>query len=573
MQRKWLRRTLIGLLSAVCITTLLIASILALSLIQQGNVAPTVRANNNVPLPLFAANSLIAHENQLPGTKDWQLDAHTSLSYITGYAGVASATPGMAVPLYISALHPVTFSLNVYRLGWYQGLGGRLYYQSPQLSSLAQGLWTTWAGLQDCPTCTLDPTTHLLETHWQSEFALPIGRDWLSGVYLIKIITTNHAEAYIPLVVRNPKASSAVLANISVNTYQAYNLWGGFSLYRSDKIETAKGFLTGAQKVSFNRPYDRSAGAGDLLAWDIHLIRWMERSDLDVTYTTDVDITEQPQQLLQHRVVITMAHDEYWTKAMRDGMEAARDKGVSLGFFGANAAYWQSRYEPDDLGNADRVIVCYKVLSKTPTTLKRDPMYGKDNAVVTTEWRDPVVHRPESELLGLQYLSLIPTNATPDWVVTNAIDPLEVSAGLKPLQHIPGGLLGYEYDSLGATRSTPKNLHILASSPVKNTYNVQQVAMSAYYYAPSGAFVFDAGSMWWADGLDSGTPPFAYQKNFLSGNAAIMALTYNLVEAMLTATPAAPLVISSDTPHLTNRPNDTSCYWLCLSDASSDRDA
>lgn len=543
MWRHRQKRTLIGILIGICVASVLGAGIFAIIRSQPTHPLPTVNNKIDLGLQEFDPSSPIARENLRPGSDAWKFDQHASLTFIQGYAGMVSAVAGMQVPLYISAESPVTYHLEVYRIGWYQGLGGALYYRSPQLKSLVQGNWTGWDSLNHCPTCTINPTTHLIETHWKSSFSLPIASNWISGVYLIKIIASNHAEGEIPLIIRAPTYPSAVLANVSVSTYQAYNLWGGFSLYHSDKKEVALGLNTRAYAVSFNRPYDRSGGAGDLLAWDIHLIRWMERSDLDVSYTTDVDISEQPQTLLQHRVVFTMAHDEYWTKAIRDGMEVARNDGVSLGFFGGNTAFWQNRFQPDDTGHPDRVMVCYKVGGANLPDAKRDPLFGKDNAEVTSTWRDPIVNRPESELLGLLYLSLTPANVRPDWVVSSTLDPFEAEAGLQPSQHIAGGLVGYEYDSLGFPQYTPKNLHILAASPLINTYGKPQIAMSAYYYASSGALVFDAGTIWWADGLDAGTPPDAYQANFLNGNQEISALTHVLIAAMLKASPVAPLKI------------------------------
>ncbi|MBA3823543.1 MAG: hypothetical protein H0X24_06495 [Ktedonobacterales bacterium] len=529
-----MRRLLLGVFSVLILLT---GSVISLTLFYQDPVLKSAHATNiDTPVPLFHPSSGLAHENQLPGTTAWQLDAHVNLNFIQGYTATVSTLPDTLVPLYISSYAPTTFTVDVYRIGWYHGLGGHLYYRSPPIESLVQGIWTPYNGLEGCPTCTTDPVTHLVETHWQSNYTLPVG-DWPSGVYLLKLVADNHAENEIPLVIREAHPQAAALANISVNTYQAYNLWGGFSLYHSDRKETALGVKVAATKVSFNRPYDRSGGVGDLLAWDIHMIRWMERSALDVAYTTDVDISEHPEQLLQHRVVIVMAHDEYWTKAMRDGMENARDHGVSLGFFGANAAYWQNRYEPDAEQHPDRVITCYKVSTKTAAS---DPMFAIDPSVVTTTWRDPLVNRPESELLGLEYLSLVPSKALPDWVVDAAPDPYIAAAGLQPDEHVKGGLVGYEYDGIISLLHTPPQLHVIAASPLINTYGRPQVAMSAYYFAKSGAMVFDAGTMWWADALDNGSPLYAYQQNFINSNTKIMALTYHLISAMLAATPAAP---------------------------------
>jgi hypothetical protein len=505
---------------------------------------------HGLQVPPFDPSSPIAQENALLGTTAWQIDPKANTTFIQGYAGTTTALPGASVALYVSSQAPTTFALDVYRIGWYQGKGGRLYLHQAGLHSLAQGIWVLDGGwTSPCATCTLDSATHLLETHWKVTTHLTIGADWLSGVYLIKLTAANHAESYIPLVVRAPvsanlAAQAPVLANIPFNTYQAYNFWGGYSLYGEDEDENII-YGTRAYKVSFSRPYVRSAGAGDFLAWDIHTVRWMERADLNVTYTAD-DQLASALAAPTYRVILMLGHGEYWTKAMRDGLDHARDTGISLAFLGADNGYWQARYEPDAAGVANRTLVCYKVSSGykmthlrnglEADTLALDPDYPKHPDLVTALWRDPVLHRPESELLGLEYRAIIMPHSHPDWVVSaSALDPLEVGTGLTPGMHIKGGLLGYEFDTLGPANATPAGLHIIADSPVYTDYHSRVDALTAYYRAPSGAIVFDAGTIWWAWGLDESSSPDAFQANTVHGSPPISELTYNIISAMLAA--------------------------------------
>ncbi|HKD75331.1 MAG TPA: N,N-dimethylformamidase beta subunit family domain-containing protein, partial [Ktedonobacterales bacterium] len=349
---------------------------------------------------------------------------------------------------------------------------------------------------------------------------------------------------------RDPLDRAAILFPLPVNTYQAYNLWGGSSLYGLvGATATGEGSAaTKATKVSFNRPYDRSAGAGDFLAWDIHIVQWIEREGFDVSYATNVDIAAHPDSLLRHRVITSGSHDEYWTKSMRDGMEAARDQGVSLAFFGANAAYWQARLEPDHTGRINRTLVCYKVAANTKdphSLLTLDPLFHAQPEMVTAQWRDPAINRPENALLGLMYSSYFNYQAKgytlPDWVVkTGELDRLMVGTGLAPGMHIKGGLLGYEFDRVWDNGHTPSSLVVLSQSPVINVYHQQTHACTAYYRAESGALVCDIGSIWWGWGLSEKSPRTAYQPNLLKGSEPIKALTRNIVEAMLQASPTAP---------------------------------
>jgi len=146
----------------------------------------------------------------------------------------------------------------------------------------------------------------------------------------------------------------------SINTYQAYNIWGGKSLYT----------VPPAVKVSFNRPYFRGWGSGDFLRWEYNTIRYLEREGYDVSYSSDVDTHERGDLLLSHKGFLVVAHDEYWSWQMRNNVENARDSGVNLGFFTANTCFWQIRYEPSPVtGDADRTIVGYKY-----TALTADPL-------------------------------------------------------------------------------------------------------------------------------------------------------------------------------------------------------
>lgn len=481
----------------------------------------------------------VAAENALPGTAAWAYHAESDKTLIQGYAGQASAAPGEIVPLYVSAPSSKMYAIEVYRLGWYQGRGGRLMQTIPNQMGMNQGYWTPQAGLVHCTRCISEASTHRIDANWAPSYQLAIGADWPGGVYWIKLVATQpFAEAGFPLVIRAAHASGRVLANLPVFTYQAYNAWGGYSLYgNATPRGSVSHFMERATKVSFNRPMlaNRMPGAGDFLSWDIHTLRWLERAGVAVDYSTDLDISLNPALLRHYQSVLFLGHGEYWTKAMRDGAEAARDAGVNLGFLGANDGYWQARLEADTAGSADRTLVCYKVESQIKIQTQRltdDPMYATDPALVTTRWRDPLLHRPENALIGIMYLSYFSYGTYPDWVAASSLDPLARQAGLAPNQHIRGGLLGYEYDGLIPNGQTPAGLVTIAHSPVTNIYGRHDFAETTYYRAASGALVFAAGSLWWSWGLDEFSPVGAYQANVLHGNQDIMNLMGAILHAM-----------------------------------------
>jgi hypothetical protein len=534
--------------------------IVAVAMLLNGSLLdyPTT-ATNTLQMIQFAPNSAIAQENRLPGTTHWQLDVGANMTFIQGYAGTVSALAGQQVPLYISSQQPIAFQLDVYRIGWYGGAGGRLMQTVKNLQSPAQGTWNDHDGLVGCIPCTFDNTTRLHQLNWKSVYTLTVGNDWLTGVYLLKMTATNHAENFIVLVIRDDTTPTAVLANVPVNTYQAYNLWGGNSLYGEDDLQGNLIDNGRAYIVTFNRPYDRSGGASDFLSWDIHTVRWLEREDVDVSYTTDVDLTAHPDALLYHRVFVDMGHDEYWAKSMRDGVIAARDRGVSMAFLGANDAFWQVRYGPDANGNADRLLISYKVSSTFTNPVdapQNDPYYPAHMNEVTAAWRDPILHQPESEILGLSYHSIFAHNYYPQWeMYTGKLDSLAAGTGLTPGMRLPGGLLGYEYDGPPATSDHPAHLELLSVTTVVNRYHNQDHAATAYYRATSGALVFDAGSIWWCWGLDESVEVGAWQPPVLHGSRPISRLTQNIIFDMLNDSPKAPLALGqTPTPTTTGTP-------------------
>jgi hypothetical protein len=519
---------------------------------------PTIRANtvnittpDHAVLPTtdFSTTSPIAVENQKPGTTAWMLDPKADLQSMQAYASAVSALPGQQVQVFVSSRQTMTYRLEVYRTGWYQGKGGYLYLSQANLTSLAQGLWFQTPGLEGCQSCTTDPITNLTDAHWQSSYTLTIGATWPTGAYLLKIIGATGAETYIPLVVRTT-TPTAVLVNIPVNTYQAYNVWGNCSLYQCYRNGVNLGAAVKATQVSFNRPLLRSVGTGDFLAWDIQNVRWFERYGLDVSYVTDVDLDQNPQLFLQHRVFLAVGHDEYWTKPMYDGITTARNQGVSLGFLGANDIFWSARLAPDAENDADRTLVCYKVAryphapSEKPSN---DPDYRTHPSLVTSTWSDPLQKRPEEQMTGLFYeASFSDPHYYPNWdVVDSTSDPLLDGTGLSTGSVVSGGLVGYEVDGLPIAFPFPsKGVTLLAEEVIVNRYGGKCLAASSYYRDPhSHALVFDAGTIQWGWGLDGLALPYAWMVNHVGGSPAISRLTENLINAMLAASPVAPSTV------------------------------
>jgi len=474
-----------------------------------------VNSANALPVLTTQANTGndIMHENAHAGTYAWQIPtAKVSVAQIQAYANSTYVLPGKSIKFYVSTQEEGTlYSLGIYRLGWYGGLGGRLMASVNNLVGHAQGVYDlSKHALVGCISCIKNAQTDLLEAHWQVSYTLTVPADWTTGVYLAKFIDVNGMQTYVPFDVLEVDSSSTYIVVTPDTTYAAYNNWGGSSLYEADAttnvaIPSESDVTAKGTKVSFDRPYAQEAGASQVLIYEADAIRWMERQGYDVTYASDINLQQLPDLLSHHKAYISLGHDEYWTKEMRDEVERARDTGVGIAFLGADAVYWQMRFEPDAQGVPNRTVVCYKVqTSHGVSDLARDPFYGKDNTRLTAQWRDPALARPENALVGIMFSDLTHKISGYPWRVDPAADTsLLKETGLQPRQEYGCGLVGYEWDRVFNNGATPPNLHIIATSAVRNDLDSLDSSNTTYYIARSGAMVFASGSIYWAAALDS----------------------------------------------------------------------
>ena len=193
--------------------------------------------------------------------------------------------------------------------------------------------------------------------NWQLTTSLAVPANWVSGVYLAKLIGSSGDMSFIFFVVRNDGGHEDFVFQTSVTTYEAYNQYGITSLYNnssSDPTYTPATQFAHATMVSFDRPFlpGDSNGAGHFLWYEYPMLRWAEKNGFDMTYTTDIDTDLNTNPLTNHKAFLAVGHDEYWSKAMRDNVQAAINAGVNVGFFGANICYWQIRFLPNAAGCA-----------------------------------------------------------------------------------------------------------------------------------------------------------------------------------------------------------------------------
>jgi len=447
-------------------------------------------------------------ENRRVGTTEWVLNRPARSHEIEGYASATSVNRGDTLKLFVNTAAE-SYTVRIFRMGWYQGAGARELTSPVRLKGHGQ------------PPPSIDLGTGLIECRWENPFLLTIplnwsnATDWASGVYLAKLTAEPTGyDSYVIFVVRDDARSSTYLFQSSVTTFQAYNNWGGKSLYA---FNSAGGQ---AAKVSFDRPYAASplpaaasgGGAGDFLTsnsipaessvsaagWEYNMIRWLEREGYDVTYATNIDVHARPALLASHKVFLSVGHDEYWSWEMRHHVEQARDRGVHLGFFSANTCYWQIRLEPSRFTyEPDRTIVAYKETAPWHDPLQTDQDSANDY-LVTTKWRNPPVNRPEAGLIGAMFIE-VDTPVDGDFVIEDTEEWITRGTGLHQGSRLHG-LLGYEVD--GHNLSSPSGAHVVARSSLPQTAGTVTV-----YMAPSGAIVFSSGSMQWSWGLDDYNAP------------------------------------------------------------------
>ncbi len=275
-------------------------------------------------------------------------------------------------------------------------MGARKVASIPRVLSVAQTqpapVRNAALGLVDCG-------------NWAVSATWSVPTSAVSGVYVanfVRLDVPGEPANRALFVVRNDGRTSDILVQTSDTTYQAYNRWGGNSLYYGDN----QAQFGRAVKVSYNRPVESGQLENDFYYAELPLVRWLERNGYDVAYTSCIDTERRPAELLKHKVFVSSGHDEYWSGTMRANVEAARDAGVNLVFMTGNEVFWKVRWESsiDGQGTPFKTLVCYK---ETLDDAKIDP-----SPEWTGTWRDTRFSppsnggRPENALTGTLFKAI-----------------------------------------------------------------------------------------------------------------------------------------------------------------------
>lgn len=346
------------------------------------------------------------------------LDDRSGPGRLEGYADATSYRPGDTARFFISNRSPTT----------------AVYVDVLRVGAMDQRVMEPWP-IKAGPLSASDDASQN-GCRWPEALELQIPFSWKSGVYFLRLWSDGFTNA-IPFVVKAPSRASAILYQLPVATYQAYNLWGGSSLYTHDAQQYTNPF------VSFDRPYKN---LGNFRRWDAPFIRWMEQAGFEADYCTSVDLHNDPALQLAnsgYQLLLSVGHDEYWSWEMRDNVEAFIAAGGNVAFFGGNTCWWQIRLEPGARG-----IVCYKDPQRS---VWRDPLFAADpdsQRRVTTNWGSGIVNRPEEKMTGVSYRFGAGYSGTPRALPTN------VAFHIGPSQHwafagLPGTSLDFGYGTVG----------------------------------------------------------------------------------------------------------------------------
>ncbi len=448
------------------------------------------------------SNSLIRQENEKPGTRDWLLaktyidpDTWWRSPGIEGYCSETSVSAGDTLKIMVSTNPVSEFELEIFRVGYYGGDGGRSMMKFESIQGKIQP----------------DPPigeNRLRECKWEPSVEFEIPSDWLSGVYLGKLTAKKEGlQSYIIFIVRDDRPCD-LLFQCSDMTWQAYNSWPDdrWSLYHNDKEvynpNGRKKWSTDPNEtgwVSFDRPYanfcqnhlvDRpnSVGSGEFLLWEYPLSYWMEQQGYDVSYISNVDTHTDGTGLQRAKGFISVGHDEYWTREMFDSAGVARDAGVNLAFLSGNTVLGVVPLLPSAEGQPHRIMrregyfVGDAYAKRYPERKLKYPM-GPDGAL----------------LMGGRHAGIGGGN----FICTRPDHWLYEGTDMKEGDAI-NGLVGWEWNGYPA-RDLPGHEILATSNAVDGKNRPDSSHVATIYNGPKDNVVFNAASIWYVQGVSS--PP------------------------------------------------------------------
>ncbi|MCX5329672.1 MULTISPECIES: DUF4082 domain-containing protein [unclassified Streptomyces] len=472
-----------------------------------------VSAQAAVSDPCGTGSNAVVCENSKAGSpmSDWY--SPNSYGDIKGFTTKESVQAGDTVQFKIQS--PVTYRVEIYRLGWYGGDGARLMSTTAQAAVTYPANYTNKAA-----SCTTKASTGLVDCgNWPVTVNWTVPSDAVSGLYIANLTQTDGDGLMpYPFVVRKDSSTSDIVVQTSDQTWQAYNDYGGQDLYGG----TGPAPDGRAYEVSYNRPLD-IGGDNGIYGSEFMMLSWLERNGYDVSYLSGVDVSTRGDTLLKnHDVYLSSGHDEYWTQSQYNNVLAARKAGVRQGYFSGNEVFWKTRLAPsiDGTSTSNRTMTCYKMTKMVQGNGIADP-----SGEWTGTWMDPTStqygmdYQPPNILTG----SMFTVNGyradsitVPGSYGKNRLWRNTSIANLTSSQTatFPAGTLGYEWDSDIVNSTRPAGAIHLSSTTVDiddgkyrldwgNMYGNGTATHNLVEFRDqdSGALVFGAGTVQWSWGL------------------------------------------------------------------------
>jgi hypothetical protein len=386
---------------------------------------------------------------------------------VEGWIDKPSGTCGDQIGLHITGNgRPVT--IKIYRMGFYGGAGARLI-TSTTIAAVKAG---TKASITKAPTSTVS-------TNWPVAWSLKINRATIPGQYLLRLDDKGPDSSFVPLTIFDPNIKSSITFVSSVLTWQAYNQWGGYSLYKGPNMTRG----TRSTIVSFDRPYDGD-GSGQFRYMEYPILKIAEQLGLNMNYITDFELDSGVQSLRSTGSLLFGGHSEYWTANMRNIAQRAVDNGTNLVSLGGNAVYAHPRLQANR-----RQLVMWR--SSTADPNRSDPV------LATTGWRQYPISQPEAKLLGAQYVGL---GVSADYTIPHPNRwPFTTMTHPARLQSI----VGREVDS--PLYSVGPAVEVLADSAI-NFHGKAVTIMATYYTNAKNAGVIDISTNGWTCAIDDICP-------------------------------------------------------------------
>ncbi|MGO9919546.1 MAG: N,N-dimethylformamidase beta subunit family domain-containing protein [Isosphaeraceae bacterium] len=454
-----------------------------------GTLSPALAARPELEriTPPVSEPDRIRAENDHPGTRDWMATnvrvdpkSRYRCPWIEGFVSRTSVKPGESVAIHVSTNPPCPFLIEIYRMGYYRGDGARLM----------QKIGPVKGGVQPDPP--IGPK-RLRECVWEPNATLEIPADWTSGVYLGKLTAEREKlQSYVVFVVRDDRKAD-FLFQVSDTTWNAYNRWPSqFALYDDGKKEWYWG--PGVQ-TSFDRPYGKycqvvdaplSVGSGEYLLWEYPLAYWMEQQGYDVSYISNLDTHADLAGLRRAKGWLSVGHDEYWSLAMFEQVRRMVGEGLNVAFLSGNSICGVVDIRPASDGRPNRII---ERVGRFGSPRKEEIEKGYPEEALFTQ------NGPnEATLIGAQ--STYPVTGGGDWICRKPGHWLFAGTGMKEGEGIPG-LVGWEWHGDPAPIA---GLEVIASGKTQCP-RADGFYTATIYPGPKGNFVFNASTIWWADGL------------------------------------------------------------------------